>query len=205
MPSIPRWDDGRGVRPRRDGPALRSARPRPRLPGHGPCETLPSLRTLFPRASIVVVSMVDDDLTIRQVMAFGVDGFICKVIASDRNKAALAEVRAGGRSRPVAQPGRVGVHQAQEGGGRAPRAWQVQQERAGDFGIRMDIERMMTCIFRITRVQGYTDYPSAAMTDLVNGTGNRRRVFFEQSSEGRHLRAQRESEIELALFHRCQG
>jgi DNA-binding NarL/FixJ family response regulator len=66
------------------------------FPGMNPRETLPNLRTRYPRASLVIVSMVDDDATIRQVMAFGADGFIGKAVTSDRMMAALAEVRAGG-------------------------------------------------------------------------------------------------------------
>jgi DNA-binding NarL/FixJ family response regulator len=65
------------------------------FPGMDVRTTLPQLRNEFPRASLVVVSMVDDDATIRQVMDWGADGFIGKAVPSDEMLAAIADIRAG--------------------------------------------------------------------------------------------------------------
>lgn len=65
------------------------------FPGMDPAETLPTLRARFPRSSIVIVSMMDDEATIRQVMKLGADGFIGKGAPSDRLIAAILDVRAG--------------------------------------------------------------------------------------------------------------
>ncbi len=65
------------------------------FPGMDPRETLPSLRSRFPRSSIVIVSMVDDEATIRQIMKLGADGFVGKAVPSDRMIAAILEVKAG--------------------------------------------------------------------------------------------------------------
>jgi DNA-binding NarL/FixJ family response regulator len=65
------------------------------FPGMDPRETLPSLRARFPRSSIVIVSMVDDEATIRQIMKLGADGFVGKAVPSDRMIAAILDVKAG--------------------------------------------------------------------------------------------------------------
>ena len=65
------------------------------FPGMDPRETLPSLRSRFPRSSIVIVSMIDDEATIRQIMKLGADGFVGKAVPSDRMIAAILAVKAG--------------------------------------------------------------------------------------------------------------
>jgi DNA-binding NarL/FixJ family response regulator len=65
------------------------------FPGMDPRETLPSLRANFPRSSIVIVSMVDDEPTIRHIMKLGADGFVGKAVPSDCMIAAILDVKAG--------------------------------------------------------------------------------------------------------------
>jgi DNA-binding NarL/FixJ family response regulator len=65
------------------------------FPGMDARTTLPLLRAEFPRASLVVVSMVDDESTIRQIMDCGADGFIGKAVPSDCMLSAIADIRAG--------------------------------------------------------------------------------------------------------------
>lgn len=65
------------------------------FPGMDPRETLPSLRSSFPRSSIVIVSMVDDEATIRQIMKLGADGFVGKAVPSERMIDAILAVKAG--------------------------------------------------------------------------------------------------------------
>jgi DNA-binding NarL/FixJ family response regulator len=65
------------------------------FPGMDPRETLPSLRSSFPRSSIVIVSMVDDEATIRQIMKLGADGFVGKAVPSERMINAILAVKAG--------------------------------------------------------------------------------------------------------------
>jgi DNA-binding NarL/FixJ family response regulator len=65
------------------------------FPGMDPRETLPALRARFPRSSIVIVSMVDDEATIRQIMKLGADGFVGKAVPSERMISAIMDVKAG--------------------------------------------------------------------------------------------------------------
>ena len=65
------------------------------FPGMDPRETLPALRTRFPKSSIVIVSMVDDEPTIRQIMKLGADGFVGKAVPSGDMIAAILAVKAG--------------------------------------------------------------------------------------------------------------
>jgi DNA-binding NarL/FixJ family response regulator len=65
------------------------------FPGMDAQTTLPMLRAEFPRASLVVVSMVDDESTIRQIMDWGADGFIGKAVPSEGMLAAISGIRAG--------------------------------------------------------------------------------------------------------------
>lgn len=46
------------------------------FPGMNPPETLPQLRQQFPTSSLIVVSMLDDDATIRRVSVLGIDGYV---------------------------------------------------------------------------------------------------------------------------------
>lgn len=65
------------------------------FPGMNPRETLPSFRRLYPKTSIVVVSMIDDENTINKVMTYGADGYIVKSIAAAEMQAAISRIRAG--------------------------------------------------------------------------------------------------------------
>lgn len=65
------------------------------FPGMKPQETLKALRTQYPTASIVIVSMVDDEGTINMVMEKGADGFVDKQVPSARMLDAIAQVRNG--------------------------------------------------------------------------------------------------------------
>lgn len=56
---------------------------------------LPDLRQKFSRASIVVVSMIDDPEIARRVMTSGADGFICKSLPPHEIVAAVTAVREG--------------------------------------------------------------------------------------------------------------
>lgn len=65
------------------------------FPGMRPKETIPNLRQSYPKASIIIVSMVDDDRTISEIMALGADGFIGKSVSSDQMITAFSDVRDG--------------------------------------------------------------------------------------------------------------
>ncbi|MGL4637243.1 MAG: response regulator [Beijerinckiaceae bacterium] len=65
------------------------------FPGMDPRETLPALRARFPRTSIMIISMVDDEATIRQIMKLGADGFVSKAVPSDSMVSAILNVKAG--------------------------------------------------------------------------------------------------------------
>lgn len=49
-----------------------------RFPGMDLTTSVPALRSEFPLASIVIVSMADDRASVERIMAIGVDGFISK-------------------------------------------------------------------------------------------------------------------------------
>ena len=65
------------------------------FPGMNPPETLPQLRQRFPTSSLIVVSMLDDDATIRRVSVLGIDGYIAKSIPAPDLIAAIRRVSAG--------------------------------------------------------------------------------------------------------------
>jgi len=65
------------------------------FPGMEPAETLPMMRRRFPRSSIAVVSMFDDDATIDRVMAYGADAYIAKSVPPDRMVAGLRALHQG--------------------------------------------------------------------------------------------------------------
>lgn len=65
------------------------------FPGMNPRESIGSLRRQCPEASIVIVSMVDEEATIEKVMAFGADGYIVKSIPATQMSDAIAGIRAG--------------------------------------------------------------------------------------------------------------
>jgi DNA-binding NarL/FixJ family response regulator len=66
-----------------------------RFPGLTCISQLAELRRKLPRTTLIVVSMVDDETLIGEVMAAGVDGFIGKNIAPDEIGEAILAIREG--------------------------------------------------------------------------------------------------------------
>ncbi|MFJ2279935.1 LuxR C-terminal-related transcriptional regulator [Pseudomonas sp. NPDC087803] len=66
-----------------------------RFPGLTCISQLAELRRKLPRTTLIVVSMVDDEALIGEVMAAGIDGFIGKNIAPDEIGQAILAIREG--------------------------------------------------------------------------------------------------------------
>ena len=66
-----------------------------RFPGLTCVSQLAELRRRLPRTTLIVVSMVDDESLISEVMAAGIDGFIGKNIAPDEIGQAILAIREG--------------------------------------------------------------------------------------------------------------
>ncbi|WP_130928196.1 response regulator transcription factor [Pseudomonas sp. Sample_20] len=66
-----------------------------RFPGLTCITQLTDLRRQLPRTTLIVVSMVDDQALISEVMAAGIDGFIGKNIAPDEIGQAILAIREG--------------------------------------------------------------------------------------------------------------
>lgn len=66
-----------------------------RFPGLTCISQLVELRQQLPRTTLIVVSMVDDEELIGEVMAAGIDGFIGKNIAPDEIGQAILAIREG--------------------------------------------------------------------------------------------------------------
>jgi DNA-binding NarL/FixJ family response regulator len=66
-----------------------------RFPGLTCFSQLAELRQRLPRTTLIVVSMVDDESLISEVMAAGIDGFIGKNIAPDEIGKAILAIREG--------------------------------------------------------------------------------------------------------------
>jgi DNA-binding NarL/FixJ family response regulator len=66
-----------------------------RFPGLTCVSQLAELRRRLPRTTLIVVSMVDDEALIREVMTAGIDGFIGKNIAPDEIGQAILAIREG--------------------------------------------------------------------------------------------------------------
>ncbi|WP_242206142.1 MULTISPECIES: response regulator transcription factor [unclassified Pseudomonas] len=66
-----------------------------RFPGLTCVSQLADLRRRLPRTTLIVVSMVDDESLISEVMAAGIDGFIGKNIAPDEIGQAILAIRQG--------------------------------------------------------------------------------------------------------------
>lgn len=66
-----------------------------RFPGLTCISQLAELRRRLPRTTLIVVSMVDDQSLISEVMAAGIDGFIGKNIAPDEIGQAILAIREG--------------------------------------------------------------------------------------------------------------
>ncbi|KQO53198.1 MULTISPECIES: response regulator transcription factor [Methylobacterium] len=67
----------------------------PVFSGLDPHRAIGALRQELPRASIVVVSMIEDDAVIRAVMAEGADGFIRKSLPAKEIARAISAIRNG--------------------------------------------------------------------------------------------------------------
>ncbi|MCV2221784.1 LuxR C-terminal-related transcriptional regulator [Pseudomonas mercuritolerans] len=66
-----------------------------RFPGLTCISQLADLRQRLPRTTLIVVSMIDDQALISEVMAAGIDGFIGKNIAPDEIGQAILAIRNG--------------------------------------------------------------------------------------------------------------
>ncbi|MGY2442413.1 LuxR C-terminal-related transcriptional regulator [Pseudomonas sp. SDO52101_S400] len=66
-----------------------------RFPGLTCVSQLSELRRRLPRTTLIVVSMVDDETLISEVMAAGIDGFIGKNITPDEIGQAILAIREG--------------------------------------------------------------------------------------------------------------
>lgn len=65
------------------------------FPGFDPETGIAQLRRDYPRATIIVISMVDDDRTLARIMQAGADGFIGKAVMPDAVVDAIRTIRAG--------------------------------------------------------------------------------------------------------------
>ncbi|WP_288142424.1 response regulator transcription factor [Mesorhizobium sp.] len=81
---------------------------------------LATLREEFQRASIIIVSMIEDPEVADRIMSYGVDGFISKSVAPSELLAAIAAIRDGdlvvkleSSGAPVASPPVTGLTQRQ--------------------------------------------------------------------------------------------
>lgn len=48
------------------------------FPGMNPAQSLPLLRQRYPTSSLVIVSMLDDEATVRRIAGLGIDGYVAK-------------------------------------------------------------------------------------------------------------------------------
>ncbi|TKW67071.1 MAG: response regulator transcription factor [Paracoccus denitrificans] len=65
------------------------------FPGFDPDISLRQLRLAHPRATIIVISMVDDCETVDRVMQSGADGFVSKAVPPAEMSKALNDIRGG--------------------------------------------------------------------------------------------------------------
>ena len=65
------------------------------FPGFSVPASIGTMRSCFDRSTIIIVSMADDDSTVRKVMAAGVDGFISKAVPPHEVSAAIVDIRNG--------------------------------------------------------------------------------------------------------------
>lgn len=69
-----------------------------RMPGLGGIDGTLAVKELFPGLRVLVLSMLDDDATVRRAMAAGADGYVPKTATDDDLVAAIRTVHAGGRA-----------------------------------------------------------------------------------------------------------
>lgn len=65
------------------------------FPGMNPAVTVPRMRRRFPTSSLIIVSMLDDEATIRRLSGLGIDGYVAKSIPGEDMVAAIRRVVAG--------------------------------------------------------------------------------------------------------------
>lgn len=65
------------------------------FPGFVPQTALPALRREFPGSTIVIVSMISDDLIVHGLMAAGADGFVGKSLPAEEMARAIHAIRQG--------------------------------------------------------------------------------------------------------------
>lgn len=65
------------------------------FPGFDPEQGIAALRRGYPRATIIVISMVDDDRTVGRIMQAGADGFIGKALTPEDVAQAIRLIREG--------------------------------------------------------------------------------------------------------------
>jgi DNA-binding NarL/FixJ family response regulator len=66
-----------------------------RFPGMDLIPAVRQLRAEFPLASIIIISMADDRISVERIMAAGVDGFISKAVSQDAMREGFAAVSRG--------------------------------------------------------------------------------------------------------------
>lgn len=65
------------------------------FPGMNPAVTVPRMRRRFPTSSLIIVSMLDDEATIRRLSGLGIDGYVAKSIPGEEMVAAIRRIVAG--------------------------------------------------------------------------------------------------------------
>lgn len=66
-----------------------------RFPGMDLVPAVRQLRAEFPLASIIIISMADDRISVERIMAAGVDGFISKAVSQEAMREGFAAVSRG--------------------------------------------------------------------------------------------------------------
>lgn len=66
-----------------------------RFPGMDLVTAIRQLRAEFPLASIIIISMADDRISVERIMAAGVDGFISKAVSQEAMREGFAAVSRG--------------------------------------------------------------------------------------------------------------
>ena len=129
-----------------------------RFPGLTCISQLAELRRKLPRTTLIVVSMVDDEALIGEVMAAGIDGFIGKNIAPDeigKGDSGDSRRRSAGQVcafRAVAAGDRHRPHPASAGCVAADRPRQDQQGNRSGTGY-LAVHRAHPCVVVVAHTQ----------------------------------------------------
>lgn len=97
------------------------------FPGMNPTVTVPRMRRRFPKSSLIIVSMLDDETTIRHLSGLGIDGYVAKSIPGDELVAAIRRVVAGEFVIAAPQTSGLAAPRRPDGGG-LPSLTQRQRE-----------------------------------------------------------------------------